>query len=81
MAHLIVRDTDGKDVLTRELSTADADLYYKAWMDADTILVNGHDYRVHSVVRTRPERNLILCVSRPVAGPVDPSTARTPAAR
>ena len=63
MAYLIIRDTEGRDLLTEDLAPEAADQYYRAWMDADTITVRTGTYRLHSLARTRPERNLILCVS------------------
>ena len=63
MAYLIIRDTEGRDLLTEDLAPDAVDQYYRAWMDADTITVRTGTYRLHSLARTRPERNLILCVS------------------
>lgn len=71
MSYLIVRDTEGHEILTEALAPADADQYYRAWMDAETITVRTGTYRLHSLARTRPERNLILCVSA-VEGPAEP---------
>ena len=76
MPYLLVRDTDGREILTRDISPDEYETYYHAWMDAETVRFSseGPSYTLHSIARTRPERNLVLCVS-PCVSPMalDPS--------
>ena len=63
MASLIVRDTNGKDILTRDLAADESYTYHQAWLARESVPFDGKLYRLHSVARTRPEQNVILCVS------------------
>ena len=63
MAYLIVRDTDGKEILTRELASDESYTYQQAYQARESVPFDGKLYKLHSVARTRPEQNVILCVS------------------
>jgi hypothetical protein len=63
MSQLIVRDTEGHDVLTRVLSVDEYEVYYRAYQNAETVVFHNKRWKLHSIARTRPERNLVLCVS------------------
>jgi hypothetical protein len=63
MPSLMVRDRDGHYILTQPIGPDEGKEYYRAWMDVETVTFFGKTYRIHSIARTRPERNLVLCVS------------------
>lgn len=63
MPLLIVHDTEGRQVLTRDLMTEESHTYHQAWMAGARVTFAGSQYRIHSVARLRPSQHVVLCVS------------------
>jgi hypothetical protein len=75
MNRLIVRNPEGHVMTEQAMVPADRYLYYQALSVGDLVSFHGRRYKLPSVAWTKPQQDLVLCVSFDSFEPLAPASS------